>query len=397
MKRPLRVAMVAYAHYFTDARIKNYVDALLETGATVDVFALGRSTGVERHGNLTVHHLATKYQGSSTLRYILEQLRFLLRAGWALTRHSFGRTYDVIHVHNMPDALVLAALPFKIIGTKIILDIHDTMPEAYATKFGYPLESFPITLLKAEELLSAACAHKVIATNEMHKEVLIGHGIPERKIEQILNVGNEKIFKPRVPQGNGRELWLGYHGTIAGRLGVFLIVDALALVKDACPGVRFLCVGEGDDLPRMKAYARERNVESVIEWQPFVEVERLPEVLHRVQVGVIGNKRETEVKRNYMLPVKMLEYAAMEIPTIVPRLKILERYFDEASAFFYEPDDASALAATIRSIDHDRKQIAHRVAGLKQFNQQYNWGVMAKRYIQTLGELVNERECNHDT
>ncbi|MDL1891996.1 glycosyltransferase family 4 protein, partial [Sphingobacteriales bacterium CHB3] len=126
MKRPLRIAMVAYAHYFTDARIKNYVDALLDDGATVDVFALGRNVGTEKMGRLTVYSLATKYQGSSPVRYLVQQMLFLFLAGWKLLIHSLRGRYDVIHVHNMPDILSLAALPFKIAGTKVILDVHDT-------------------------------------------------------------------------------------------------------------------------------------------------------------------------------------------------------------------------------------------------------------------------------
>jgi glycosyltransferase involved in cell wall biosynthesis len=334
MKRPLRVAMVAYAHYFTDARIKNYVDALLEAGASVDVFALGKEIGTISDGKLYIDSLDTKYQGDSTITYMAMQAKFMALAFWHLLTRSFTHNYDIVHVHNMPNILTLIALPLKLFGTKVILDVHDTMPEAYATKFDYDLDSLAIELLVIEQSVAAACADRVITTNVMHKEVLADHGIQSHKIELIYNVGNRKIFKPKPFHANGQELWLGYHGTIAKRLGVFLIVDALSIVKKECSGVRFLCVGEGDDLEEMKRRAEEKGVTHMIRWLPFVEVERLPEVLQPVHVGVIGNRRDTELKRNYMLPVKMLEYAAMEIPTIIPRLRILERYFDESSAFF---------------------------------------------------------------
>lgn len=387
-KRPLHVAMVAYAHYFTDARIKNYVDALLDAGATVDVIALGKRVGTNNHGKLVLHSVDTKYQGNSTITYVMLQAKFLLLAFWHLLRRSLVRKYDLVHVHNMPNILTLAAFPLRLLGTKVILDVHDTMPEAYATKFGYEIDSFPIRVLAAEQSIAAACADFVITTNTMHKEVLIAHGIPEQKIGLIYNVGNEKIFKPKSSNVNGQELWLGYHGTIAKRLGIFLIVDALSQLKETCPGVKFLCVGEGDDLNAMKQRAEEMRVTEMITWVPFVEVEKLPAVLQPVHVGIIGNLRDTEMKRNYMLPVKMLEYAAMEIPTIVPRLKILERYFDNTSAFFYEPDNASDLAATIRSIYERRNQITDRILGLRAFNAKYNWQTMAKQYLETVDGLL---------
>jgi glycosyltransferase involved in cell wall biosynthesis len=388
MKRPLRVAMVAYANYFTDARIKNYVDALLDADVAVDVFALGRKRSVQSEGKLFIHTLGTKFTGSGKLGYVFAQAKFFFQAIFHLLLRSLERRYGIIHVHNMPNILALTGLPFRLFGAKVILDVHDTMPEAYATKYGYELDGFPVKLLIAEELVSAACADKVITTNRMHKDVLVGHGIPAAKIDLIYNVGNRKLFKPRVATPNGQELWLGYHGTIARRLGVMLIVDALALVRDHCPGVRFLCIGEGDDLTAMKQHAADRGVVHMIDWKPFTEVEKLPKALERVNVGIIGNQRDTELKRNYMLPVKMLEYAAMEIPTIVPRLQVLERYFDETSAFFYEPDDAKDLARVIRSIYDQQELLATRIDGLRKFNVEYNWDIMAQRYLNLLNELA---------
>ena len=43
MKRS--VCIIAYANYYTDARIKNYVEALVKSGYAVDIFALGRLGG----------------------------------------------------------------------------------------------------------------------------------------------------------------------------------------------------------------------------------------------------------------------------------------------------------------------------------------------------------------
>lgn len=383
----LRIAMVAYANYYTDARIKNYVDALLDAGAHVDVLALGR--GSSATGPLFVCSLGAKYWGKSVAGYVLSQALFMVRAFWCLLTRSLKGRYAVIHVHNMPNILALVGLPFKVVGTKVILDVHDTMPEAYATKFGLTREGLAMKMLLAEELLSAACAESVLTTNSMHKEVLAAHGIRPEKIGLIYNVGNPKIFRPIQHTANGQELWLGYHGTIARRLGVFLIIDALGRVQEECPGVRFLCIGEGDDLDELKSRAAQQSVAHMVEFRPFTEVENLPAELSKVELGVIGNTKETETKRNYMLPVKMLEYAAMEIPTIAPRLKIIERYFPDDAAFFYEPDSLAGLAATIRDVYRKREQITTKKEGLRRFNRQYNWTVMADRYVSLIHELTH--------
>jgi glycosyltransferase involved in cell wall biosynthesis len=384
----VHVAMVAYADYSTDARIKRYVSALLERDDAVDVFALGSERGTYRDGRLTVTTLGRKYGGSNPLIYLAAQLPFMVAASWHLLRRSFRKKYDVIHVHNMPDILTLSAAPFRMCGTRVILDVHDPMPEAFATKAGLALDSLPIRLVRAAERLSAACAHLVITVNDLAKEVLVRHGIRAAKISIIYNVGSSRIFRPRTRQPNGRELWLGYHGTIARRLGVALIVDALAVLKNDCPDLRFLCVGEGDDLPGVKERALRMGVAHMIEWRPSVPVERLPEVLERVAVGVVGNQRIVELKQNHMLPVKVLEYAAMEVPSILPRLRVLEHYFDASAAFYYEPDNAQDLAATIRAIYANRELLRSKTAGLRAFNAAYNSEAMARRYLTVIDLLA---------
>jgi glycosyltransferase involved in cell wall biosynthesis len=382
--------MVAYAQYFTDARIKNYVDALVERGMFVDVIALGKRKEILSEGNLWINNVDVKYDGIRSSGYILAQMVFLLKALWVLLKRSLTARYDVIHTHNMPDVIALTGAPFRLLGSKIILDIHDTMPEAYATKYNVALDSPMVKLLVMEELFSAACANKIIATNALHKEVLVKHGILEHKIALILNVGNRKIFTPRERTNNKQDdlLWLGYHGTIARRLGLFLIIEALALLKENCPRLRFLCIGEGEDLAEMQEYAEQKGVTQLIKWQPFIEVEKLPDALKDVDVGIIGNRHDTEVKKNYMLPVKMLEYAAMEIPTIAPRLKAIECYFDETSAFYYQPDDPHDLASVIRSIYQDPSLIKTRIDGVRKFNNAYNWEIMEDRYRQIINELT---------
>ena len=52
--------------------------------------------------------------------------------------------YDVIHIHSVPDPLVFTAFLPKLVGAKIILDIHDLLPELYASKFGVSLNSLRI-------------------------------------------------------------------------------------------------------------------------------------------------------------------------------------------------------------------------------------------------------------
>ena len=70
----------------------------------------------------------------------------------------------------MPDLLVFTAVIPKIFGAKIILDIHDTMPELYKTKFRSILANIAFFILLIEEKFSAWFADQVIAVHIPQKK-----------------------------------------------------------------------------------------------------------------------------------------------------------------------------------------------------------------------------------
>ena len=69
------------------------------------------------------------------LSYISRLLLFFFRSAVFLSWRHLRNPYQLIHVHSVPDFEVFAALLPKLMGCKVILDIHDIVPEFYASKF----------------------------------------------------------------------------------------------------------------------------------------------------------------------------------------------------------------------------------------------------------------------
>jgi len=382
------ICMIAYANYFTDARIKNYVDILLKNGYEVDVFALGQPEPA-RPG-LQVFCLLPKVWSKKLLPYILSQLWFLLLVSLRINLNFARKHYSLIHVHNMPDFIVFGALIPKLFGAKVILDVHDTMPEHYASKFNLPLNHHLIKLIQIEERISAAFCDHVITTNDLHKEALVEHGIPANKISIIMNLGNPVIFHPIAKGEFTIGLTLGYHGTVAERLGIDLILKAIQHSRQYCQNISFVLLGDGEFMPEVKRLIIDYELEKIVQVKGWIPVEDLPASLSNIDVGIIGNRQYTESFNNWMLPVKMLEYAAMEIPTIAPRLKIICHYFDDNSAFFYTPDDAVDMAQRIIEICQQPEKIIQAKESLRKFNQRYNWSVLEHEYLDTVKRLISD-------
>ena len=103
---------------------------------------------------------------------------------------------DVVHVHNIPDFLVLAGLVPRLAGCKVVLDVHDSVPETFAAKFSKGARSSG-KLFCLEERLSAALAHSVICVNHPQRDVLVGRGIPDAKTFISMNVPGSAHLRTR--------------------------------------------------------------------------------------------------------------------------------------------------------------------------------------------------------
>ncbi len=385
---PRSICMIAYANYFTDARIKNYVDILLKNGYRVDVFALGDIEPTA--AGLRVFCLMQKVWSKKLLPYVLSQISFFIISTFRVALAFFRERYDVVHVHNMPDFLVFASLLPKILGAKIILDIHDTMPEYYATKFSVPLNHPLIHLMRMEERISSIFANHVITTNVLHRETLIGHGILSGKISIVMNLANPAIFTPLPAKMDVNGIKLGYHGTVAERLGLDLILEAVWRAQPFCEYLKLVIIGDGEFMPQLRQLVIKYSLHDVVEFIGWVPVEKLPGLLAEVDLGIIGNRKYNEDYKNWMLPVKMLEYAAMGIPAIAPRLKVIRQYFDDDSAFYYEPDNAKDMAQRIIELYREPSRLVTAIKNLSKFNQQYSWANMERTYMNIIHVLINE-------
>src|SRR5262249_20052292 len=150
----------------------------------------------------------------SKFTYLVRLLAFFVRSFWFLTRHQFRQRYDLIHVHSVPDFEVFAALIPKLMGAKVILDIHDLLPEFYASKFKSAKSSAMFATLVAMERSSAWFSDHVIAANHIWEKRLGERSVKPAKCTTMLNFPDTDIFqKHGCPQKRDKFTIL-YPGTL---------------------------------------------------------------------------------------------------------------------------------------------------------------------------------------
>jgi len=196
MIRKVKVCMVVHAYYFKDARVQRYAEFLAELGHNVDVLCLneGDEPQWEVHNGVTIYRINLSRSRGGYINYVLEYFFSFLKLFFMLIRMQLtGKKYNIIHIHNFPNCLVLVCFFQKISGASIILDIHDPMPELFMSKYCVKKSNLLIKLLLVEERLSLKYADFVIVANDFFQELIVRRGCPLWKTAVILNVPSEKF------------------------------------------------------------------------------------------------------------------------------------------------------------------------------------------------------------
>jgi glycosyltransferase involved in cell wall biosynthesis len=371
-----------------DARIKSYVRTLEGQGHRVDVIALKADgeSAVEARPAGTIFRVMSKYQGQSTLMYVWSYLKFFLKSSFLLARRSFRHRYDVVHVHNMPNALVFAAIAPRMLGARLMLDVHDLMTANYMAKFSAGENDLPVKVLKIEQRLSAMFADHVFCADHNQQDYLVEQcGLMRQRVTVLMNLPNEELFRTITTEKKSEVFRIVYHGTIAHRLGIDLIVKAMAKVADRVPAELWV-YGSGDYLPEVLALSSQLNLDEKVHFsRTFFPVEQIPEIVSGMDLGIIGNRRNLACDR-YMLPVKLLEYVYLGVPVVAPRLDVIARYFDDTMVRYYEPENVEQMADSIVELFHNREERERLARTASTFYQKHNIQAQADRYLDLLSE-----------
>lgn len=386
-----RILMIAYTTYVHDGRVKRHAQALAQRGDHIDVICLENPEEGLRSGVNVIGLRLARYRGASRINYLRTYIRFFAAATMKAIRLSRIKPYDVVIVCTMPDAAVLCAIPTRFFGSKVVLDVHDTMPELYADKFEGRRGAFGARLLQFEERASTWAADGLLAVHEPHRLRLIKAGIPPEKIDVVLNMPDPRIFSYRPDRTAAREgFTVVCHGTITKRLGLDVAIDAIDLLRERLPAVRLLVIGSGDYLDEAKAAAERRRLGERIDFKPPVALESLAEVIRAATIGLVPNRssRATEL----MLPVKLLEYVTLGIPVIAARLRTIEYYFRDTVRFF-KPGDSADLAQAIDDLCRDPVLRGRLAGAARGAVEKFDWNAQRQNFYRVIDSYLPSKYC----
>ena len=391
--RGKRVGMVVFSSYPADPRPRRAAEALVKEGMHIDLIceADEKLPRRENVSGMEIIRIPIKHHRGGKLSYAYQYSAFILISASILAWRSLRRRYDLIYIHNMPDVLVLSALIPRIFGAKVILDLHDPMPELMTTIFNLDKASFAVRLIELLEQWSMALADQVLTVNIACKRLFGSRSCRPEKIEVIMNSPDESVFPFRplradtsASKGSRHPFVIMYHGSLVERNGLDLAVDALAQLRGIVPDAELRIYGRKTPfLERVMEDVSKRGLNESVRYLGPKRLEDLVPAIDDCHVGVIPNHRNAFTEIN--TPTRIFEYLAMGKPVIAPSTPGILDYFTEDSLLLVESGNSSDIARQIEYVALNY-QAAIRVAERgQQIYLKHTW----QQQRRTLVELVS--------
>jgi glycosyltransferase involved in cell wall biosynthesis len=386
-----RIAMIAYSVYRRDNRVIRYAETLAGRGDTVEVISLKKDPlqlAAEKVGAVNVYRFSGRYTKNqkSHGEYLLPLLRFWTSASVRLAWRHFRHGYDLIHVHNMPDFLVFATWFPRLMGAKVILDVHDIMPEFYASKFQKGEDAFGIRILKMIERLSARFSNHVIISNHLWLQPFISRSAPEQKCSVFINHVNQRIFYRRPPAGNGDKLIILFPGGLQWHQGLDIAIRAMPAVLRKMPAAEFHIYGDGNMKDELVSLTRDLALTDQVHFFEPLPVSEIAEVMSHADLGVVPKRADSFGNEAYS--TKIMEFMSLGVPMVVSSTKIDRFYFNDSVVRFFESGNPDALADAIVEVLQNDEFRRRLITSAMEYADQNSWQRRQDDYLELVDALI---------
>ena len=308
-----------------------------------------------------------------------------MRLAWRHFRHR----YDLIHVHNMPDFLVFAAWFPRLTGTKVILDIHDIMPEFYASKFQKGADALGIKALKVVERAAARFAHHVIISNHLWLKPLVSRSAPEQKCSVFINHVNQGLFYPRPLVGHGDKRIIMFPGGLQWHQGLDIAIRAMPRVLSQIPTAEFHLYGDGNMKAELVKLTRELGLGDKVRFFDPRPLAEIAAVMAQADLGVVPKRADSFGNEAYS--TKIMEFMSLGVPMVVSSTKIDRYYFNDSVVRFFESGNSEALADAIIEVLQNDPLRRRMIADALKYAEENSWQRCQSVYFDLVDALIESR------
>jgi glycosyltransferase involved in cell wall biosynthesis len=355
----------------------------------VDVMSLRRSglqdAGI-RNGVRVLHVQERTVNEKNQITYLIRISLFFLRAMIRVSINHIRKPYQLVHVHSVPDFLIFTAWLPRLMGAKIILDIHDLLPEFYAEKFDCGKESRIFKLMVWIEKVSSAFAHHVILPNHIWLERVQSRSVTPSKSTVVLNYPDPSIFYRRGRSRHDDRFMMIYPGSLGAHQGLDVAIRALAKVKDVIPLADFHIYGTGKTMKDLIKLMHELGLEERVLFYPSMPIREIAKLMENADLAVVPKRDDSF--GNEAFSTKTLEFMALGVPLLISDTAVDRYYFNDRIVTFARSGDENDFAAKMVQLFRDAGARRKQVENANEFIKQNTWDVKKCEYLNLVDSLT---------
>jgi glycosyltransferase involved in cell wall biosynthesis len=390
-----KICMVTYSNYENDSRVRRYAESLAKRGDLVDVIAItNKNDPLEAKEICGVNVLLIQRRENNERgkwSYMWRLMRFLIVSSRLLTRRHREQRYDLIHVHNVPDFLIYAAWYPKLTGARLILDIHDLVPELFANKFLEKQTGLYVRCIKIIEKACTSFADHIIIANHLWEKTLVSRAVRPSKCSVFLNHIDTSIFYRRQRTRNDNKFVMVFPGSWQWHQGLDIAIEALALLKDKVPEAELHLYGGGGGAgtqESLASLAKRLGLDGRVKFCGDVSMGDIAEALANADIGIVPKRADSFGNEAYS--TKIMEYMSQGLPVVASRTKIDTFYFDDSTIRFFPSGDSQAMADAILDVKENPVLRASLVENGLQYARSNGWDTRRRAYCDLVDSLATE-------
>ena len=373
----MRVCHFTTVHNYYDVRILfRECKSLVDAGYEVDLIAPSKVDQI--------------VEGVKVVSIPKFKFRFkrILYGQYYLLRRLFEKDYLLYHFHD-PE-LIPIALFLRLIGKKVIYDIHENIAEQIKTKDWLPARIMFSRIYSLLELIPVKTMSLILAETSYE----LNYKERTKNYRVILNMPNIKFFEEyRIMDRSRSDNGVFYIGGVSENRGIFQVIKALAILKSKNIDFHFHCIGKLDEgvyelILAMKEYP---EVSDQITFYGSMDIKNGFEISRSCKVGISVLKPIGNYVESYS--TKIFEYMAVGLPVITSNFElyidVIERNncgicVDPLNEFDVADALHTMLTNTELTYEYGRN-------GLNAVEKAYSWSNQEAILIDFYDEIINSR------
>lgn len=377
------ICHVVYNRFPADPRVRKVARALSDRGYDVHVLCtqgMGERL-TEVWNGIRVTRVPLQVVRGGRMRYAYQYGLFSLLTASMLIRNSLRFRYRVVHVHSLPDFLILAALPLRLAGSRLFLDLHESSPELFRARFGGRPQRPLVKLIEFAQMLSCRLAERVFTVNDEIRSLLEQRGNPASKITVVENAPDwaPVAFMEPESEGGQAQPTIFILGSMNRERDLETVITAASYARNEVMfRVRIIGPGDSEYRAELRRLVSAVGVADRVSFEDEVSSDAVPALLAKSVIGLVSYQRNplTEIAT----PNKAYEYAACGKAIIAADLPGLRKLLG-GSALFYEPGNPTDLAAKITLLLKDSRRRQELQDETSAVMELHGWHIMRQRLL----------------